>query len=156
MQLAPNFTLSELTRTEHRGLLDRNADEALACTPSLKAVADMLQVVRDHFGMPLVVHSGFRCKALNEAIGGAKGSQHVKGEAADFHVHSTRLEDVFDWIWKESGLAYGQIILEGVQAGQPTWIHLSLGEPWRDRAKCRQALAWSKAAGYVRVDAESA
>jgi hypothetical protein len=46
------------------------------------------------------------------------------------------------WIVVESGLSYGQVILEGHTAGEPTWIHLSLGSPWRLGSSCMQALVF--------------
>jgi hypothetical protein len=52
---------------------------------------------------------------------------------------------VFRWIVSESGLRYGQVILEGHTPGEPTWIHLSLGEPWRVGSACRQALTFDGA-----------
>jgi len=141
-KLAPNFTFGELTDTSQTRLLDVNRREALARIDAGRAIAQMLQVVREHFKAPIHVHSGFRGPALNEAIGGSKSSQHMKFEAVDFHVEGRSLQEVFDWIRKESGLKYGQVILEGRSAGKPTWIHLSLGEPWRAADKSRQQLAY--------------
>ena len=150
-QLAANFTLAELTRTGHRDLLDINHEIALEYIVELTELARMLQAVRDRFRSPLIVHSGFRCEALNTAVGGSPYSQHSKGEAADFHVLDVPLERVFDWVRNESGLAYGQLILEGIRNGEPTWIHMSLGEPWRKESKSRQALMWDKENGYRRA-----
>jgi len=150
-QLAPNFSFAELTRTSHRDLLDENAAEGLDYVDALTALADMLQSVRDYFCSPLIVHSGFRCEALNNAVGGSKYSQHSKGEAADFHIIGVPLPRVFDWIRNESDLKYGQLILEGIRNGEPTWIHMSLGEPWRKESKSRQALLWDKDNGYRRA-----
>jgi hypothetical protein len=56
-------------------------------------------------------------------------------------VPGHRLEDVFAWIVKESGLPFGQAILEGPN-GKVSWIHISLGEPWRAKDRSRQALTW--------------
>lgn len=49
----------------------------------LSLTANVLQPLRDAWGKPLKVNSGYRCNALNAAVGGAPTSQHVKGEAAD-------------------------------------------------------------------------
>lgn len=152
-RLAPSFTWGELVVTNVRGLADENAQRSTYVLDSLTATATMLQAVRDHFCAPVIVHSGYRCPQLNAVVGGSATSQHVKGEAVDFHVHGNDLRTVFDWIRRESGLPFGQLILEGHQGGAWTWIHLSLGEPWRPLAKCRQAMSWSKATGYVQVAA---
>lgn len=146
--LAPHITWGEMVATGHRSLADLNADESVAYLDALSEIAGMLSRVRQHFGAPLIVHSGFRCPTLNSVIGGAKSSQHMRGEAADFHVHGVELRTVFDWIRLESGLLYGQVILEGVQKGRPTWIHLSLGEPWRPASRSRQALIMDGAGNY--------
>jgi len=149
--VAPNFTLYELCHTNHRAYLDENLEHGVEKLPAVLALAEMAQAVRSHYGRPLIVHSGVRCPGLNANIGGSRTSQHMKGEAVDFHVSGVPLVDVFNWIRLRSGLEYGQLILEGIQAGKPTWIHLSLGEPWRAAAKSRQAMTWSKADGYTRV-----
>lgn len=139
-KLAKNFTFGELTTTSRKELAAKNAAEAVDFLDAGKALAAMLQAVRDHFGKPVKVHSGFRGRTLNAAVGGADTSQHLTFQAADFHVEGVELVDVFDWIRKSSGLPFGQVILEGASPENPTWIHLSLGEPWRPAAKCRQAL----------------
>lgn len=141
-KLAKNFTFGELTTTSRKELAAKNAAEAVDFLDAGKALAAMLQAVRDHFGKPVKVHSGFRGRTLNAAVGGAETSQHLTFQAADFHVEGVELVDVFDWIRKSSGLAFGQVILEGASPANPTWIHLSLGEPWRPAAKCRQALRY--------------
>jgi len=138
VNLSAHFTLAELTRTSSGVANVPNAAE----TKALAALcSSLLEPVRSKFG-PVSIHSGFRSKAVNEAIGGSKTSQHMRGEAADFHCPAAKLEDVMRWIVVESGLAYGQVILEGHTAGNPTWIHLSLGAPWRVGSQCQQALTF--------------
>ena len=143
MQLTPHFSLAEMTTTS-TGLPNTPGDAERA---KLVHVAEMLEAVRAHFGRPVHVHSGYRSPAVNAAVGGSKTSQHMRAEAADFHVEGVALVDVFDWI-RASDLAFGQVICEGRDPANPTWIHLSLGEPYRDRAKCRQAMRWDAEHGY--------
>ena len=150
-RLAPNFTFGEMVKTNHRVHIEENFQEGRRHVSKLAEVAAMLQVVRAHFGAPVLVGSGYRVGSLNHAIGGSVRSQHTLAEAADFGVVGVPLVDVFDWIRLESGLKFGQVILEGIRAGHPTWIHLSLGEPYRDRSRCRQALTWNKTDGYRRI-----
>jgi len=142
-KLAPNFTFGELTATKQTSMQEQNRQEALAYLDNGRALAAFLQVIRDHFG-PVNVHSGFRCPALNGSTPGAsKKSQHMLFQACDFDVPGHTLQEVFDWIRKESGLKYGQVILEGrTPGGSPTWIHVSLGEPWRAAKLCRQQLIY--------------
>lgn len=82
----------------------------------LALTENVLQPLRDAWGEPLKVNSGYRCKALNAAVGGVPTSQHVKGEAADIAagdpVKLARLA-------VKLGLPYDQMIL------YPTFVHFS-------------------------------
>ena len=150
-KLAPNFTFEEMTLTNHRSLLEQNRREAIGFTDELTATALMLQKIRNHFGAPVIVHSSFRCGKLNQTIGGSVRSQHMVGQAADFHVVGVDLTEVFEWIHQESEIPFGQLILEGIVADKPSWIHISLGVPWRRAEKSGQALKWDRENGYTRV-----
>lgn len=84
---------------------------------SILALAEnVLQPLRDAWGKPLKVNSGYRCKALNAAVGGVLTSQHMKGEAADIAagdpVKLARLA-------VKLGLPFDQMIL------YPTFVHFS-------------------------------
>lgn len=59
------------------------------CTSTLidTKLVDYLQKIRNHFGKPVVINSGYRCPSHNKTIGGATGSRHTKGEAADIAVN---------------------------------------------------------------------
>ena len=138
MNLSDHFTLAELTRTSS-GLANVPTDSEVKALEAL--CTTLLEPVRAKFG-PVSIHSGYRGPAVNAKIGGSKTSQHMRGEAADFHCPGATLEAVMEWIVTESGLAYGQVILEGHTAGEPTWIHLSLGAPWRLGSACQQALTF--------------
>lgn len=82
----------------------------------LALTENVLQPLRDAWGNPLKVNSGYRCKALNAAVGGVPTSQHVKGEAADIAagdpVKLARLA-------VKLGLPFDQMIL------YPTFVHFS-------------------------------
>lgn len=82
----------------------------------LALTENVLQPLRNAWGKPLKVNSGYRCKALNAAVGGVPTSQHVKGEAADIAagdpVKLARLA-------VKLGLPFDQMIL------YPTFVHFS-------------------------------
>lgn len=147
MQLSPHFSLDELTRTSLTEYAQANAFEARSYLQELTALAQMLEVVRAKFG-PVTIHSAFRGLTVNAAVGGSKTSQHMRGEAADFHCPGATLEDVMRWVVHDSGIKYGQVILEG-RNGPPTWIHLSLGEPYRVGSSCRQAMVTTDGKSYA-------
>ena len=140
-KLSPHFTLAELTHTSRAALEDANAKEAAAYLSPLTALCTtLLEPVRTRFG-PVSIHSGFRGPSLNAAVGGSGTSQHCKGEAADLHCPNANLVVVYEWI-VASGLPFGQVILEGTDH-KPTWIHLSLGPPWRDASRSGMALVYN-------------
>ena len=55
-------------------------------------VAEVLDSVRDEYGKPIYVNSGYRCEKHNAAVGGVPRSQHMVGEAADISVKSEKLK----------------------------------------------------------------
>jgi len=58
---------------------------------------DIMQMIRERFGKPIVVLSGNRCVAHNASVGGSKASQHLRSRACDFYVKDTDLEEVFGY-----------------------------------------------------------
>ncbi|WP_370180233.1 D-Ala-D-Ala carboxypeptidase family metallohydrolase [Alteriqipengyuania sp.] len=119
--LSAHFTLDEMTRSQsaqRKGIRNEpGPDEVRA----LKLLCDkVLEPVREHFGEPVIVSSGYRSPRLNRAIGGSGSSQHCKGEAADFTVRGQSNLAVCRWM--EANLNYDQLIYE---FGEDGWIHVS-------------------------------
>ena len=97
MKLSEHFDLNEFTRsaTADRLHIDNSIPEELI--PSLKNLCEkVLEPLRQHFGTPVVISSGYRCPALNRAVGGVPNSQHLKGEAAD--IVMPKIADAFYWL----------------------------------------------------------
>lgn len=87
MQLSPHFTLLEFTNSsDHPGLVSANTDAATPYLGSIATCASRAEDIRSLFNAPVIIHSGFRSKALNDAVGSQDHSQHMIGEAFDFHV----------------------------------------------------------------------
>ncbi len=81
----------------------------------------LLDPVRERWNAPITVNSGYRCPALNKAIGGAPTSQHIRGEAADITVGSPEENRrLFDLILS-GGFSFDQLIDEK----NYRWIHVS-------------------------------
>lgn len=143
MKLSPHFELGEFLA---KG--DTPPPESVVAT--LTALCQhLLEPLRVHLGTPVVVVSGYRSAAWNQRVGGAPNSQHLRGEAADLHCPGQDLVEVWKWI-AASSLPFGQVILEGRSSGNPTWIHLSLGAPWRPSSASRQVMTFDGAV-YRRV-----
>lgn len=84
-----NFTLQELihstTADKHNITNIPDAEQ----TRNLQYGVDMvLQPLRNKYGKPIVITSGYRCAALNKLVGGVANSYHLQGNAADIRVHS--------------------------------------------------------------------
>jgi hypothetical protein len=138
-----HFTWEEAVRSRKHPELEADNRAALeASLPAQLAVigmAGLLEPIRLRWGV-VEVHSWFRFPLLNAAVGGEPSSQHPKGEATDFHARACSVDRLFRWIRYESGLKWGQLILEPRGAGVDTWVHLSLGVPFRPAASCGQVL----------------
>lgn len=140
MNLSAHFTFDELTRTSQTALQSKNREEAQAFIPSLTELAELLEVVRAHFGKPLKINSGFRGAAVNAGTpGSSKTSQHMKGEAADIAMPGVDDAELHRWIVRDSGLKYGQCILE--RPPGRSWVHVSICGT-RDPKSCQQALTF--------------
>jgi hypothetical protein len=129
MRLTEHFTLAELTvsaKAEELGI-DNTAPPEIV--PRLVLVAQMLERIRAVLKVPVIVSSGYRCAALNEAVGGVPGSDHPQGHAADFVApafgSATEVARLLAPL--TSVLDIGQIILEGVAGKQ--WVHVSTHVP---------------------------
>jgi hypothetical protein len=126
MNLSANFSLKELTKsdTATRLGIDNTPDEETI--DNLKTLCDkVLQPVREHFGKSVTVNSGFRSSETNQATGGSKSSDHVKGQAADIEIAGIANADLAQWIM--DNLDYTQLILEFYTQGIPDsgWVHVS-------------------------------
>ena len=117
-----HFTIAELTRsaTARRLGID-NTPPASAVRALTAFVDDVLDPLRDAWGGPIRVNSGYRCPELNKAVGGTPSSQHQHGEAADITVGSRSANRRLLALIKRLDLPVDQCIDEkGCR-----WIHVS-------------------------------
>lgn len=83
------FTIQELTRSDTARRLHINNTPPASAVRALHELVDhVLDPLREAWGGPIKVNSGYRCPVLNKAVGGTPGSQHQRGEAADITVGS--------------------------------------------------------------------
>ena len=127
MKLSENFSLQELIKSQtalRKGINNKPASPDIVV--NLQTLCEkVLQPVRDHFGKPVTVNSGYRCPKLNKAIGSSSKSQHTKGLAADIEIPGVSNKELAEYI--ESNLPFDQLILEFYNGVDPSsgWVHVS-------------------------------
>lgn len=118
------FTIAELTKsdTANKKNIDNSPNKQVE-TNLNQLIINILDPLREAYGEPIIVSSGYRCSALNKAVGGATSSQHTLGQAADIHSKSNTREankKIFDLI-KSLKLPFDQLINEY----NYKWVHVS-------------------------------
>ena len=123
------FTIKELCRSttaDRKGIDNRCGIDIEANLTAL--VDNVLDPLREWYGKPIVVNSGYRCPALNKAVGGATTSQHMSGQAADIDTGDRQQNKLlFEHIRKN--LPFDQLIDESNFA----WVHVSYRADGRNR-----------------------
>lgn len=130
------FTLKEMIKSSTADKLgfDNTPNEEVEANLD-KLVNNVLDPLREKWKMPIKVTSGYRCKKLNDAVGGVKSSQHLKGQAADIQPLDYSLIDKFIAFVKEwcKHNEYDQCIIE--MSKRSKWVHISYNEAF-NRKKC--------------------
>jgi zinc D-Ala-D-Ala carboxypeptidase len=126
MKLSNNLSLAEMIKSstaQRRGIDNMPTPEHMENMKVL--AAKIFQPIREHFNRPILISSGYRSKALNDAIGGSQTSQHSIGEAIDIDMDGTTLSntDVFNYI--KDNLEFDQLIWEFGNDEKPDWVHVS-------------------------------
>jgi len=137
MKLSKNLSLDEViySQTALRRDIDNTPTEEHI--KNLKYVAEKIfQPIREHFGVPIYVSSGYRSKDLNEAIGGSPRSFHSHGMALDLDQDGRNKgvsnADVFYFI--KNNLQFTELIWEFGNENNPNWVHVAIA-PGREEEK---------------------
>lgn len=124
MKLTENFTFEEMidsATAKAKGI--NNTPNQKETENITKLCETILQPIRNKYGKPITVTSGFRCEKLNKAVGGVPTSQHRFGEAADIICASNKqLWNVITEMIRRKEITVGQLINEK----NLSWIHISL------------------------------
>lgn len=128
-----NFSYSEFEKSDTAARLHiNNAIRDWFVRDNIKALVDnVLQPLRDVWGGPLFINSGYRCPELNKAVGGVPTSQHAKGQAADVGVTDPY---ALAKAVKSMKVEFDQMIL------YPDFLHLS----YRDDGENRGQILYNK------------
>ena len=115
------FTISELIYSSSywKVLWNKTTPEIEQNLTAL--VAAVLDPLRERYGKPINVNSGFRCKELNRLVKGAVNSQHMSGEAADIDTGSKTENKKLAKLIVQMGLPFDQLIDEA----NYSWVHVS-------------------------------
>lgn len=137
MNLSPNFTLAEFTKSQtaaRRGISNQPTEAHIEAMKLL--CANVLEPLRAAVGGTIVLNSGYRSGALNRAIGGSTKSQHSRGEAADIERPGISNMELCRRIIALR-LPFDQLILEDYQPGVPGagWVHVSHSASGRQRGQ---------------------
>lgn len=129
MHLTRHFTLAELTASSKAKSLGIDNAPPPEILPRLEATAEMLERIRATLGVPVIVTSGYRCTALNRAVGGVSTSDHTQGRAADIIAprYGTPEQIARALAPLVSVLGIGQLIYESF--GRSAWVHVSTLHP---------------------------
>ena len=123
MKLSDNFWLLEFQRSQQATRLGINNIIPEELIPSIRYLAQTtLQPLRNIYGNPIRIGSGYRCGALNSYVGGSVNSQHMIGEAADIdtvHDNLTLFRMIID-----NKIPFDQLIWEFGDE-KPEWVHVS-------------------------------
>lgn len=135
MKLSENLTLAEVVKSQTATRLGLSNVPTIEHMENLKAVAKRIfQPIRDHFGKPIAITSGYRSKVLNAAIGGSLRSQHSLGQALDLDADvfgDLTNADIFYFV--KDNLEYDQLIWEFGNNEQPDWVHVSYKKEGNNR-----------------------
>jgi hypothetical protein len=145
MQLSTNLSLAEVTRSEtakRRGI--SNMPTAEHIENFKKLAANIFQPIREHFGKPIIISSGYRSAELNKAIGGSLSSQHCSGEAIDIDMDGTDITNAQIFHYIKDNLNFDQIIWEFGTDKNPDWVHVSFAA---NRSQRKQILVAKKVNG---------
>lgn len=125
IKISKNFTLEELyassTATQRR-IKNIPGTQEVVCLTAL--TMNILQPLRDWWGQPIKIGSGYRSEALNRAVGGVSNSQHKKGQAVDLCIDGdlSKGKKWFNYI--RDNLVFDQLIWEHNSKGS-YWVHVS-------------------------------
>ena len=159
MQLSKNLSLAEVMRSEtakRKGVSNMPTEAHIA---NFKLLAEnVFQPIREHFGVPIHISSGYRSAALNKAIGGAgktvngvyiPSSQHCTGEAIDIDMDGTSVTNAAIFNYIKENLEFDQLIWEFGTDTNPDWVHVSYESTGKQRKQMLKAVKQGGATKYL-------
>ena len=125
--MAKYFTVAEMLKSETAEKNQINNTPSAEVKKNIEELLGVLDDLREFYGKPIKITSGYRCAKLNKLVGGSPTSAHVIGYAADLQPVQGSFEEfkasVLKWL-KKSRVKFDQCILEGNKSTQ--WVHFGL------------------------------
>ena len=120
------FTIEELCQSETADKLKIDNTPSEEIKKNLETLVDcLLDPLREAWGSPIIVNSGYRCPILNKAVGGSKTSSHMSGWSVDMHPKNGKMDEFKKFVIQFIKTRFwDQCILE--KSGDVEWVHLSL------------------------------
>jgi zinc D-Ala-D-Ala carboxypeptidase len=145
VKLSEHLSLSEVIRSEsakRNGISNMPTPEHIENFKIL--AAKVFEPIREHFGVPIRISSGYRSKELNKCVGGSSTSQHSSGEAIDIDQDYTTItnKQVFEYI--KDNLTFDQLINEF----DYSWVHVSYKANGKQRGEVLEAYKVGKVTKY--------
>ena len=133
-QISKHLTLEELTYSATAIKLGIVNNPTPIQIENLKTLAlKVFEPVREHFGVPIHISSGYRIMNLNQALNGSITSQHCRGEAIDIDMKGDKVTNAQIFHWIKDNLKYDQLIAEFPKNGNPQWVHVSYCKDFRQQ-----------------------
>ena len=131
------FTIEELCQSETAEKLKIDNTPSEEIVEHLTLLIDcLLDPLREAWGSPIIVNSGYRCPALNKAVGGSKTSTHQLGWSVDLRPKNGKMSEFKKFVVEFIKTRFwDQCILE--KSGNVEWVHLSL---YNNSGKQRQMI----------------
>ena len=134
MQLSEHFSLGEFTKSSYPEVYNIPSHVAIE---NMKRVCGWLEVLRDRYGQPIVINSGYRSPQLNKKVGGVSTSNHLIGCAVDIRCsgaeQAIRYATILMDYANESKQDYDELFIEKNKYGR-YWVHFAV-RPKENRRK---------------------
>ena len=138
--ITPHFCLDEFIKS------DTAKAKGISNLPDTRAVVNIsalcinvLEPLRVAMGHPVKIGSGYRCPALNKAVGGVSNSQHLTGQAADLCIDGDLAKGKKWFAWIRDHCEFDQLIWEHNSKGN-YWVHVSFRADGKNRKQVINSL----------------
>lgn len=116
------FTIEELYKSDIASKKKINNIPNSEIIGNLKQlIVNILDPLREEYGKPIMINSGYRCTELNKLVGGAKNSHHLTGYAADITAGNPLKNKILFELIQKLDLPFDQLIDEK----KFSWVHVS-------------------------------